>query len=152
MAYTDQEIHQIITLREAGTSWDLIGALVHKKPGALCQWWSQYQKIKRLPPKQKFNKSITSGRIGLQIKKLHQDNPQLTIRDTEVELRKVFGPETRIPKPTTIFNYLQNNNMVMIRLLRKPLVSDKNKLKRVQFAEQQLNNLDKLIHETNLVG
>src|SRR5690242_5899165 len=99
MAYSEEEIHQITTLREQGVNWNIIGAVIHKKPKALSMWWARYQKIKGLPPKPKIDKSITSGRIGLQIKLLHQQNPQLTIRDTEVELKKVLGPETRIPKP-----------------------------------------------------
>ena len=36
----------------------------------------------------------------------------------------------------------------MIKLLKKPLVSTKNQIKRVQFATKQLENLDKLMHET----
>ena len=147
MTYSAAEIHQIVTLREAGTPWRVIGRTVKKNPAALCVWWSKYQKIKGLPPKPKIDKSVTSGRVGLQIKRLHQNNAQLTIRDTEVELKKVFGPDTRIPSKSTIHNFLKNN-LVLIKLLRKPLVSDKNKQKRVEFAAQHLNNLDKLIHET----
>ena len=34
----------------------------------------------------------------------------------------------------------------MIKLLKKPLVSNRNQLKRVEFATNQLENLDKLMH------
>ena len=34
----------------------------------------------------------------------------------------------------------------MIKLLKKPLVSTKNQIKRVEFATKQLENLDKLLH------
>ena len=36
----------------------------------------------------------------------------------------------------------------MIKLLKKPLVSNRNQIKRVEFATNQLENLDKLMHET----
>ena len=146
--YSADEKRYIYELRSANVSWKVIGATIQKKPTALRKWWEKNRLIIDLPPKPKIDKSLTSGRVGLQIKKLLECNPQLTIPDIEVELRKVLPPETRIPKRTTISNYLKKNKLVLIKLLRKPLVSDKNKQKRVEFATKYLANLDKLIHET----
>lgn len=148
MTYTEEQKRQIMELRKANVPWKVIGATVNKKPGALRIYWQRLQQTINLPPKPKIDKSITSGRVGLQIKKLVHQNPQLTIKDTEVELKKALGPNIRIPKPTSIGNFLKKNNLVLVKLLQKPLVSNKNKQKRVEFASKYLEELDSLIHET----
>ena len=96
----------------------------------------------------KIYKSKTSGRIGLQIKKITQDNPKITIRDTVVELQKSNPSKTDLPSNSTIHIYLQKNNFKMINLLKKPLVSNRNQLKRVEFATNQLESLDRIMQET----
>ena len=113
---------------------------MHRKPGALRVWWSQYRHKRHLPPKPKIDKSVTSGRVGLQIKKIQEDNPRITIRDTVVELQKFLGPGHRVPQKSEIHRYLQNNDLIMIKLLKKPLVSAANIRKRIDFAISHLQD------------
>ena len=148
MTYTEKEKQQIITLRNNNVSWKIISQTVNKNISSLRHWWVKYQKIKDLPPKPKIDKSKTSGRIGLQIKNITKNNPKITIRDTVVELQKLNPSKTDLPSKSTIHRYLQKNDFKMIQLLKKPLVSTKNQIKRVEFATNQLENLDKLMHET----
>ncbi|ORY47909.1 hypothetical protein BCR33DRAFT_714957 [Rhizoclosmatium globosum] len=51
-----------------------------RKPGALRQWFCEYEKNKDLPPKPSLRKRITDGRTGLQLKNIIKDNPAMSIR------------------------------------------------------------------------
>ena len=121
MTYSQQEINQIVTLRNNNVKWKIISQTVNKSETALRKWWEKYQKLKDLPPKPKIDNTLTTGRIGLQIKKLIKDNPKISVRDIEGELKKLFGQATKIPSYRTIHRYLQKNQIVVIKLLKKTI-------------------------------
>jgi transposase len=144
MTYTDLEIHQIKTLRRDKVSWDTIGRILGKKPGALRQWWHKNSHLVDLPPAPKISKSKTNSRIGLQIKKIVTDNPRIPFRDIPAELAKVVSNQEAIPQKTVIHKYLQENGMKTIRLLQKPLICARNIQKRVDFASEYMPELELL--------
>ena len=86
MTYTEEEQQLIIKLKNDNIKWTSISKILNKNCKSLMNWYAKYQLIKDLPPKPKIDKSKTSGRIGLQIKKITQNNPNISIRDTAVEL------------------------------------------------------------------
>ena len=58
----------------------------------------------------------------------------MTARDLEGELRSQFSAEKDLPKKSTINAFLLQNKLVMVKLLKRPLVSERNKQKRIDLA------------------
>jgi hypothetical protein len=102
MTYTEEQKHQIVTLRGAGVPWKTIGQALKKNLTALRVWWSRFPQIAGLPPKPKIDKSLTRGRDGLQIKNIVNETPRETIRSIPGELGNRFSPGNPILFPTTI--------------------------------------------------
>ncbi|KAJ3287142.1 hypothetical protein HDU79_005942 [Rhizoclosmatium sp. JEL0117] len=108
--YTEFEKQRILDLREAKVSWNVIAEKLGKKPGALRQWFCEYEKNKDLPPKPSLRKRITDGRTGLQLKNIIKDNPAMSVRDLKVELAARLGPGVVVPSKSTIHRFeLQNH-------------------------------------------
>jgi hypothetical protein len=98
-----------------------------------------------LPPKPILRHRITDGTIGVQIKKLVQDNPTIALRDIPGQLEKAnadIGVEMTIPSYATIHRYLKRNVFVIHKLIKAPMVSDKNKARRLEFASRLSDNRD----------
>lgn len=148
MTYTEEQRHQIVTLKRAKVRWAVIASTMKLPEGSLRMWWSKNRKELDLPPKDKIAKTLTSGRTGLQIKRIASEQPRIPIRDYPAELEKVCKPGTRIPTKSTIHRFLKENELITIRLLKRPLVSDRNRAKRVHFASQYLERLDELMRLT----
>ena len=148
MTYTDREIEQITTLRDAGNPWSAVAQVIGKSDKALRKWWSRYGVVRGLPPKIIHYPKKTDGRIGLRIKAITKDNPKLAIRDYPRALRESGVPDANIPSKSTIGQFLLTNQLRTIKLLKRPLVSERNRERRVEFAHAGLDNLDQLMHET----
>jgi transposase len=72
----------------------------------------------------------------------------MPVRDIPAALRDEFGKNMRIPEKTVINDYLLENDLRIVKLLRKPLVSSKNIKKRIEFARNNLENIDDLVFKT----
>jgi hypothetical protein len=125
-----------------------IAKLLGKSEAALKTWWARNRLLVDLPPKPIISKTKTGGRVGLKIKKLVQENPKITARDIVGELQAQFPDEKDLPKKSTINNFLLKNKLVVIKLLKRPLVSERNKQKRLDFAKKHLEDVDTLIDAT----
>jgi transposase len=90
-----------------------------------------------LPPKIKTPKRKTNGRIGLLIKKIVEKNPKIPYRDIPAALKDCGVDQEKIPSATTCQTFLKENSMQVVRLLKKPLIHERNQLKRVIFAEER---------------
>jgi hypothetical protein len=77
-----------------------------------------------------------------------KEKPQLSVRDLEGELVTLFPLENDLPSKSTISRFLGEKKLVVVKLLKRPLVSDKNKLKRIGFAKKHLLDVDTLIDAT----
>lgn len=148
MTYSEELKQLIKTLRDENVSWNTIAKATGKKSSALKQWWCKNRLLYGLPDKIKIRKSIITPQIGLKIKKLSIENPGLPLRSYGAELRKELGDEIRIPSYSRIHTYLKENGYNMIKLLKKPLISKKNQLRRVQFAKDAMENIDELENYT----
>jgi hypothetical protein len=139
MAYTDKDAQQVEALKEAGCTWMQIGKALGKNGSAVKMWWSRRKARARMPPIPIIKNRITDGRIGLQIKKLacaSPGKPMLPLRDYPAALGKLNGAGTPIPKKSTVALFLAKNELVVIKALKKPFISEVNKVKRVAFALQ----------------
>jgi len=148
MTYSESEKSTILILRRENIKWDVISELLGKKTNALKKWFSKNRINLDLPPKPIISKRLTDGRIGLQIKKLVQEKPNLSIRDLERELQKLYPEKTDLPKRTCIHSFCNLNGLIIIKLLKRPLVSDKNRIKRLEFAMKHLEDPEDLIDRT----
>lgn len=146
--YTEEQVRIIRILREDEVKWSTISKVIQKSEAALKTWWVRNRLLVDLPPKPIISKKKTGGRVGLQIKKLVQENPKLSSRDLVGELRTQFSAEKDLPHKTTINNFLLENKLVVVRLLKRPLVSERNKQKRLDFAMKHLEDVDTLIDAT----
>lgn len=148
MTIKGEELRLIVSMADAGCTNKQIAAATGKKAEAIRQWLVKYRLNQSLPPKVIVDKTITSGRTSLEIKRLISDNPKLTIRDIERKLKDAAGPYKRTPSKSTIGRFLIKNNLVMIKLLKKPLVSIRNIGRRLEFAQKWLEDPDELIYNT----
>jgi transposase len=148
MTYSDEEKALIAKLRSQGVPWNTIASLTKRNPSALATWYSRNRINLTLPPKTKIKKRLTDGRVGLQIKQIVASSPQMSIRDITAELENRFSPNIRTPSKSGVQQFIAANGFKMIKLLKKPLVSIKNQRKRIEFAEENLEELDRLMHET----
>ena len=69
-----------------------------------------------------------------------QINPSLSYRDIENELKKQANTNEHVPRWTTIRAFLLDSGYGMMKLIKKPLLSEINRLKRIDFAK---NNFEK---------
>ena len=148
MVYTDQEKATIVRMKAQNTSNKLIGGALNKSENAIQKFWSKYRLLEDLPPKPLIRKRLTNGPVGLEIKKIVRDNPTVPVRVIEKQLKEKFEGIRPTPKKSGIHNFLMENGLVMVKLLKKPLVSKRNKQRRIDFAREHLENIDPLIYET----
>lgn len=65
--------------------------------------------------------------------------------DLENVVRDEFLDHNDVPKRSTISNFLAQNKLNIIKLLKRPLVSERNKVKRIDFANFWLDDPDSLV-------
>lgn len=148
MTYSDQDKATIVRMKAENAPNKLVGVALNKSENAIQKFWSKYRLLLTLPPKPVIRKRLTNGPVGLEIKRIVQENPTVPVRDIEMQLREKFEGFRPTPKKTVIHDFLLENDLKMVKLLKKPLVSDKNKQRRIDFARENLENLDPLIYQT----
>ena len=77
MTYSELDKQKIIKLRNNNVSWENIGIAVGKNKGAVRKWYCKNRANFELPEKPKITKKKTDGRVGLQIKKIVSETPQI---------------------------------------------------------------------------
>jgi len=148
MTYSPAEIELLTTLKEQGCSWVTIGKALKKKPDAVRKWWTRYVLIKDLPPKVNCKKKCTDGRASLLIKKILQEDPVSTLNQIQLRLEEKLSGSQVVPSRSSIHNFLKTNGIVVLKMLKKPLLRDYNREKRVKFAKEGLQFIEKLQYET----
>ncbi|KAJ1566207.1 3'-5' DNA helicase, partial [Nowakowskiella sp. JEL0078] len=81
MTYSEEERYTITTLRISKVPWKVIASTVGKTPAALRSWWQEQQKIIKMLLKPKISKLKTDGQIGLQIKSIIENTPNIPVHD-----------------------------------------------------------------------
>lgn len=148
MTYSDDEKQTVMLLRDKGVSWKSISTAVGRPVGALRTWFYRNRVNFGLPRKVKAMKKLTDGRVGLLIKRLVDETPKIPIRELQFSLQSSLGPTTPCPSTTTIHKFLMLNDLKIVKLLKKRLISMRNIEKRIRFATENLENIDRLVNET----
>ncbi len=149
MTYTENKKRIIRAMREHDDSWESISIAVSKPAGNIRTWYSRNRLLFDLP---QVAKKVTDGRVRLQIKKIIEEIPTISIRDLQSKLSSTlsssFSPSTPCPSTTSVHNFLMLNELKVIKLLKKPLISVRNMEKRLKFASETLPNEDVLAATT----
>ena len=135
--YTEDEKDKIIKMREKNVTWAVISLAVGKKEGALRQWYWKNRANFGREPKTKVSRN-TNGRVGLQIKRIVDSELNSTLSSS-------LPPGTPCPSTT---RFWMENDLKVIKLLKKPLISIKNIQKRMEFAQKHLSDVDQLACRT----
>jgi len=145
MTYDQETAKVICNLRDDGVSWATISKTVGKSKSALKMWWSRHKLTRGLPQKSTAKPKKTDGRVGLALKQIVREKPNLPLRDFKSELTKLGYAEELIPSHTTISKFFSRNNLKIIQLRKKPFISQVNIQKRLEFAKQYSKEVNDLM-------
>jgi len=130
----------IMRLRSLNWSFSDIAVAINRTESAVKKCWQREDIIKDLPVKPVISKSKIGGFLGLQIKKLVYSNPDITYGRIPGILSGLLKPGDWVPTESTIRLFLKKNGFIRVKKSCKPLLSDKNKQKRLSFALENVNN------------
>jgi predicted transcriptional regulator len=119
---------------EKGYTSDVIGNILGINPATVRKFLSNDKKNSGLPPKIKVSKRITSGRVGLEIKKILMDDSKLSAEGVKKRMKE---HEIDI-SATTIRKYLKDNHWVNRQSVWTAPISDLTRTKRLAFAKKWL--------------
>jgi transposase len=136
---SEDQRNNIIRLKVLNWTWSNIAEAVNSKSETVRKFYQRFKLRKDLPPKVRLSKSSVRGRLALQVKQIVKDKPQIPYRDIPGELSKTLPPEIPVPSYRSIHRFLNQGGFKMVKLLRKPLVHQRNQLKRVAFAGEHIN-------------
>ena len=88
-----------------------------------------------MPPKEKASKSTITGRLARLAKRIVWTNPQISHRDIPGAVRTIIGPDQPVPGYKAFERFLKKSSFKIVKLLKKPLLSEVNRQKRLDFAE-----------------
>ena len=83
---------------------------------------------------------MIQGSLALKIKRMVQDKPSISYRDIENELKKNGCDNDHVPRWTTIRSFLLTSGYKMVKLIKKPMLSEVNRNKKIDFAKTFLEN------------
>ncbi len=87
-------------------------------------------------PRTVLSKSKWQGRLPLVVKRIRLQHPEWTVGQVRDEAIQLLGDVPSIP---SFYRFMSDSGFQWTKLTRKPLVSDRNKQKRLQFAQDHLN-------------
>jgi transposase len=129
----------IIRLKDLNWHWSKIAEAVDAKPETVRKFYQRFKLSRDVPPKVRVSKASVRGRLALQVKQIVNTTPQIPYRDIPGELAKSLPAGTNPPSYGSIYRFLNKSGFKMVKLLRKPLVHQRNQLKRVAFAREHIN-------------
>ena len=121
-------------MREKNIKWDDIAYILRGNCSTLRTRYERYSQIRDLPPKIIIKKRKTDGPIGLKIKQLRMEHPQLAIRDFGPKLIEEGFTENEIPSKTVIGDFLKKNGFVLRKLTKKTGIGGANIQKRLDWC------------------
>ena len=134
--FTDEEISKIFHLKSNGFTWKNIGIALEAAPSTVRKAYYNTRKRAGLPPKEKLSKSTVSGRLALIAKKIVFENPKIPYRDIPGKIIETIGPVENMPSYKDFERFLVKSNFKIVKLLKKPLISELNIAKRIKFAKE----------------
>ena len=131
---------RIIELKSLNWTWKNISIAISSKLETCRSFFKAHKAKSGLPPKIKESKALIQGSLALKIKRMVQDKPSISYRDIENELKKDAGQNDHVPRWTTIRSFFLDSGYKMVKLIKKPILSEINRNKRIIFAKKYLEN------------
>jgi len=126
---------RIDSLRTAGLGYGSIATQLGLKRDTVEKHYQKVDHVKRLPIKEKVFKGKIQGRKQLQIKQFIQYNPTGTLQDI------ITGCDLDV-STSTLSKYLKRFGMPCKVAKKQIVISNVNKLKRVEFAKKMVKLTD----------
>ena len=133
--FSTKEIETIFRLKSLDYTWKYIGEILDSSPDVVKNAFKRVNKKSGLPPKEKRSKSTVNGRLAGLAKRIVWSNPQISYRAIPGEVRLIIGKDQPIPGYKAFERFLKKSNFKRVKLLKKPLLSEVNRLKRLSFVE-----------------
>ena len=133
--FNSDEIEMIFKMKSLQITWKEMGEVLKALPNTVRTAYHRAKIIADLPPKEKRLKSTVSGRLAILAKRIVWNNPQISYRDIPGEVRALIGEDQVIPGYKAFERFLKKSNFKTVKLLKKPLLSEVNRLKRLSFVE-----------------
>jgi transposase len=137
---SDSQKSKIFELKSRNWTWKNIASAVSSKAETCRGYFKSHKAKSALPPKIKVSKALIQGSVALKIKRMVRDSPSISYRDIENELKKGAAENEHVPRWTTIRSFLVNSGYKMMKLIKKPMLSEINRKKRIDFARKYLEN------------
>jgi transposase len=132
---SQEQRETIIRMRESKCDWNAIALALKKTPVSCRVWFCRYRKTLDMPPRVITPKRKVTGRLGLITKKVVTKKPDLSQRNLAAAVRAEVGPNVDVPSYRTLGRYLAVNGFKIMHAVKKPLISDINKQRRVNWAK-----------------
>lgn len=131
---SDEAKRMALNMRARGFNAREIAEIVEAGHAQVRKFFQRHAAHHGLPPKPIVKKRLTSGRVGIAIKRIVQQCPWITLSDICKVLHEQYPTEKRLPKKSTIWAFLQRNRLVRKKLRYGQMISTANKKKRLDFA------------------
>ena len=139
---TEEQRVMVLNLVKAGTKYEQIAVSINKSVSCVKIILNRDKFTLDLPPKTRVVKRVTDGRIGQRLKEIITSNPRTPYRKLPGVLNSSMTAGTRIPSASTCQRFLKENGFEVVKMSKKPLISDVNKGKRRQFAREYVQKSD----------
>ena len=136
---TEEKKDSILRLKNDNWTWKNISKSVNSPIETCISFYKRHRQTAGLPPKIKVPKTMIKGRLARGIKKIVEENPSISYRDLTEEVKREFGTSQRTPSKSTCHRFLKQSGYKIIKLWKKPIISDVNKRKRVDFSQDSLS-------------
>lgn len=146
---SDYQKQCIKRARELNMSYKDIGYILDMKPDRAKKFMSRDILNGTLPPPVKVSKRITDGRVGLAIKRIYQEDPKTPYRSVPAKLKSLLSEDMKIPSASSVQKFLLSNDLRCVKLWKKPMVSEVNMERRLQYG-QQYGDMDESFWKTIL--
>jgi hypothetical protein len=108
-------------MRDRSLTWPDISYYLNCGLEQAKQFYKRHLANQTLPPKTIVKKTITTGRVGLEIKKIVSENPKTPYRKIPGILKERIGENfnTPIPSASTVEKFLLKNKLIHKVCLKK---------------------------------
>jgi transposase len=138
---TNYQKTRILAAYEEGTENALVARVLGVNASQITTFRSRFMGDFGLPPKEKISKSKISGRMGVVLKKVVQEHPKFGLKKFVQKLKEELPDEIYYPSYKTVGRFLKKNNFIKVKHQLKPFISEKNRLKRLDFAKKWIGDV-----------
>lgn len=131
---TEYQKEMIIRMYEEDIPISKMAKILSISKSCIKSFWHRYQHGRCIVSKTNSSSSFIKEQVGNAIEVTIKSMPTLPYRIIPGEISKILGPDVPVPSSSSCFRYLKEHGFSNVTLRKKPLVSDTNAMKRMEFA------------------